>query len=164
MNDSENVGWKSPRAFHRRAGGGRREGFSTLRSGFTLLEMLVVIVVLGIAAAIVAGSLPPRSARAEVRAGGAMLAGGLRAARGQAIATDRPVTVAVDAAARAFRVGAAPIVRLPARLAIAADRPAIVFAPDGSSSGGRVELASGSIRMQVDVSWLTGRVLATEDR
>ena len=32
------------------------------------------------------------------------------------------------------------------------------FAPDGSSTGGRIELAAGARRMQVGVDWLTGRV------
>ncbi len=133
-------------------------------SGFTLLEMLVVIAVLGLAATVVLTSVPPRSVRAEVRAGAAALAGGLRTARGRAIATDRPVAVVLDPASRMFRVGAGPVTRLPDRLAMAATRPAIVFAPDGSSSGGRIELASGGIHVQLDVSWLTGRVQTTGDR
>ena len=47
---------------------------------------------------------------------------------------------------------------------MSATRPAIVFAPDGSSSGGRIDLDSGTIHMQLDVSWLTGRVQTTGDR
>jgi len=133
-------------------------------SGFTLLEMLVVLAVLGLAATVVLTSLPPRSVRAEVRAGAAALAGGLRMARGQAIATDRPVAVVLDPAARMFRVGAGRIIRLPDRLAMSATRPAIVFAPDGSSSGGRIDLAGGTVHVQLDVSWLTGRVQTTGDR
>ena len=34
----------------------------------------------------------------------------------------------------------------------------ISFAPDGSSSGGRIVLADGGRRVQVGVDWLTGRV------
>ncbi len=41
---------------------------------------------------------------------------------------------------------------------------AISFAPDGSSSGGRIELADGGRRMRVSVDWLTGRVGVSEVR
>ena len=39
---------------------------------------------------------------------------------------------------------------------------AISFAPDGSSSGGRIERADGGRRMRVSVDWLTGRVGVAE--
>ena len=39
-----------------------------------------------------------------------------------------------------------------------ADKGAIRFDPDGSSSGGRIELTEGKRRMQIGIDWLTGRV------
>ena len=39
---------------------------------------------------------------------------------------------------------------------------AIRFYPDGSSTGGRVTLASGERKFLVDVDWLTGRVTIKE--
>ena len=41
-------------------------------------------------------------------------------------------------------------------------RGAIRFYPDGSSTGGRVTLASGTRAFLVDVDWLTGRVTIKE--
>ncbi len=41
---------------------------------------------------------------------------------------------------------------------LAGAQAGIAFLPDGSSSGGRVELADGSRHMQIGVEWLTGRV------
>jgi general secretion pathway protein H len=35
----------------------------------------------------------------------------------------------------------------------------IRFFPDGSSSGGRVEIKSGERKRYVDVNWLTGQIL-----
>ena len=41
-------------------------------------------------------------------------------------------------------------------------RGAIRFYPDGSSTGGRVTVASGERKLLVDVDWLTGRVTIKE--
>ena len=37
-------------------------------------------------------------------------------------------------------------------------RGAIRFYPDGSSTGGRITVASGERKLLVDIDWLTGRV------
>jgi len=39
---------------------------------------------------------------------------------------------------------------------------AIRFFPDGGSNGGRITLASGERKFNVDVDWLTGRVAILE--
>jgi general secretion pathway protein H len=39
---------------------------------------------------------------------------------------------------------------------------AIRFFPDGGSNGGRVTVASGERKYEVDVDWLTGRVAILE--
>jgi general secretion pathway protein H len=38
---------------------------------------------------------------------------------------------------------------------------AIRFYPDGSSTGGRIDLSSDDVRYVIDVSWLTGTVMVT---
>jgi len=40
----------------------------------------------------------------------------------------------------------------------------ISFAPDGSSSGGRIELAENGVRLLVGVDWLTGLVSVADAR
>ena len=125
--------------------------------GFTLLEMLVVVAILGIVGTIVLTRGPAHSAREDVRAATAILSGALRLARSQAIATDHPVAFALDPATRSWRVGDGAPARLPGTLAVAAPR-AIVFTPEGGSSGGTVRVASGTVRAVVGVDWLTGRV------
>ena len=124
--------------------------------GFTLLEMLVVIAVLGMVAGLVLARGPMRSAGLDARMAANQVAGALRAARSEAIAQDRAVAVAIDGAAGTVRIGNGPVRPTGAVLGPPA-RP-IVFAPDGSSAGASVLVASGPIRKRVNVDWLTGRV------
>ena len=126
--------------------------------GFTLIEILVVLVILGLAVGLVLGRGPLRSAGLDTRAEANGIAGALRAARRRAIAGDRTVTVAIDAGRRLLLAGGAAPHKLPGFVAVAAPQAGITFAPDGSSSGGRIDLASGPFHMQVAVDWLTGRI------
>ena len=154
------------------------------QTGFTLIEMVVVLVVLALALSIVASRGPMRSRTLEARLAASQIAEQLRLARTQAIATDRAVTFTLDVPARTWRVGAAAPHRIAegtalsmlsvGQVATAPGQPdapglaparrtgAISFAPDGSSSGGRIELADASRHMRVSVDWLTGRVGVTE--
>jgi general secretion pathway protein H len=79
----------------------------------------------------------------------------------------------IDTANGAFRAGpTAPPGRLPrgiqlALITVTSDRDnasqgRIQFFADGSSTGGGVLLATGKIRSQVLVDWLTGRVSVAE--
>ncbi len=125
--------------------------------GFSLLEMLVVLAILGLAVGLVAG-------RARQGAGGVVLRGAavelrdaLRLARGAAIAGNRPVEVLLDAAGgQVLRQGAAPLVLPPGVVLSGPGR--IQFAPEGGSSGGVLLLRQGERRMAVSVDWLTGQV------
>jgi general secretion pathway protein H len=141
-------------------------------AGFTLIEMIVVMAVLGLVAGLVLVRGPPRSAALEMRAAANAVAQTLRVARTRAIMSNQRVTVALDPRAATLRIGAGTSRGLPAGVTMsvitAADltsaqagasaQAGIAFLPDGSSSGGRVELATGARRMQVGVDWLTGRV------
>ncbi len=124
--------------------------------GFTLLEMLVMLAVLGLMVGLVVARGPMRSAGLDARMAANQLAGTLRAARSQAIAADQPVAVAIDAASGLVQVGSATPRAIGAAVSGLA-RP-LVFLPDGSSRGAAVIVASGPVRMRVTVDWLTGRV------
>lgn len=127
--------------------------------GFTLLEMLVVIAVLGLVLGIFIGRGPMRSPALDLRAAAADVAQALRATRARAIATDRASSFALDPAAHRY-VAAGVSHALPAALSAAINAPGgvIQFAPDGSSSGGRVTLGEAERAIVVSVDWLTGRV------
>ena len=123
------------------------------QTGFTLLEMLVVLVILGLATGLLLTRGVRPSPAVEARAAAARVAAALRGARGRAILTDAPVTVALDAAAHRLRIGGAPPLDLPPALTLSGSG-IIRFAPDGSSSGGRIVLGGETVA----VDWLTGRV------
>lgn len=125
-------------------------------AGFTLIEVLVVLVILGLMAELVIARGPARSAGVDARAASNVLAGSLRVARSEAIVTDRPVLVTIDGPSGSVRVGKAASRRLSAVL-IPPAHP-IVFAPDGSSSGGSIGVVAGTVRYAVSVEWLTGRI------
>ncbi len=137
-------------------------------AGFTLLEMIVVLVVLALVAGMVAGRGPSRSHGLEMRALVASMVEALRGARGRALATNRTVLVAVNGERRSLAVEGGPSIQLPPDVGLSAVAgPAgepgkllagIRFAPDGSSNGGRILLADGKRRTRIGVDWLTGRV------
>lgn len=113
--------------------------------GFTLVEMLVVLTVLGLLAAALAGSM----------------GGGDRLARQKAAQTLRAAFA--DARLEARRTGRTARVdpRALVEKSAVAEAPfpspggAIIFYPDGSSSGGTLRL--GEARL-LAVDWLTGEV------
>lgn len=141
-------------------------------AGFTLLEVIVVLVVLSLGLALLAMRGPPRSARLEIRAAAAEMAQALRLARGRAIAGNAPVGLTLDLARHSWRLDGAAERVLPPGYAIAIRAAAtetagnrlaaIRFAPDGSSTGGWIDLSDGHRRMQIGVDWLSGRVTIAE--
>jgi general secretion pathway protein H len=142
--------------------------------GFTLLELIITLAILGLALVLITGYRPPWSTAFGLRGTAAELAAGLRLARSQAIAGNRQVAVDLDLAGHRYRVGDGPPQALPAALSIELLTVAgenrgrregdIRFNPDGSSTGGRISLAEGHRRVAVGVDWLTGRVTVADVR
>jgi prepilin-type N-terminal cleavage/methylation domain-containing protein len=87
-------------------------------AGFTLIEVLVVLVVLSLTAALVLGRGPSRSTALDLRAAAGQVVQGLRLARSQAIARNRNVAFVLDVASGGYRIGDAPPRSLPAGLAL----------------------------------------------
>jgi general secretion pathway protein H len=127
-------------------------------AGFTLIEMIVVIAVVGLIAGLVLMRQPWISAGFEREATQRALADALRLARSRAIAQGRNVSVICDVAG--FSVDGGPVRTLPAHEILSTAH--IVFMPDGGSSGGTIIIASGQKRMVVTVNWLTGRVRSSD--
>lgn len=141
--------------------------------GFTLLELLLVLVIAAAGYALVARVGSGGLSGAELKSAARAVAAGLRDARGTAIATQESVALTLDLEHRSMEVGGAGRARsLPQRLDLKLytaqseivddKRGAIRFYPDGSSTGGRVTLAAGERSLLVDVDWLTGRVTIKE--
>lgn len=136
--------------------------------GFTLLEMLAVILLIGIAAAAVAISVSHGLASARINAAAGELAAALRATRTQAIVHGEQRVFEVDTRSDVYRAADRRDVHLPKGLDLSVtsatsdqsggDVARIRFFPDGSSTGGRITLRSGRREWHVNVSWLTGAI------
>lgn len=144
----------------------------SLRTGFTLLELLAVVSILALVAAFVVPSLGGGST-VEIKAAARSLAAGLRQTRNRALNDNRSATLALDVAKREFRLpGEQRARKLPARVDIvlyaarseqlSEQLGAIRFFSDGSSTGGRITLSADALRYLVNVDWLTGRVSVVE--
>jgi len=137
--------------------------------GFTLLELLVVMVLM----ALVMGVVAPRIANilpgAQFKQTAREMTVTLRQARQEAMTRGRDAIVSFDLDARSY--GPSPggarrnwgerlvlEVQVPESQMRAGEQPSIVFYPDGSSSGARIELAQGGKRMAIQVDWLAGSV------
>jgi prepilin-type N-terminal cleavage/methylation domain-containing protein len=158
------------------------------RSGFTLLEVLVALAIVVMAWAGVAAALPRLVGASSAERVAEDVEALLRRARSTALAGSHPVVVRITEDGRTLAVPALDErVELPSSVIVQLDgvagwggsaaratalgQPpgqgsgaAIVFLPDGSSSGGRVILADAEAASDsrgprsVHVSWLTGRV------
>lgn len=147
---------------------GSKPALSGPPRGFTLIEVIIVLVILGLVAGLVLSRGPAHSRTLDSRAAAAEVARMLRGARGQAIGGNRSVLVVVDTARRAIAVDGGPIRTIPDNLAVAVvavpqerrgrTLAGIRFQPDGSASGGKIVLGDGLRRIQIAVDWLTGRV------
>lgn len=141
-------------------------------TGFTLIELLAVLFILALVAALVVPSLGGRET-VELKSAARTLAAGLRHTRNRALDDNRAAVLSLDVAKREFWLpGERRVHKLPGRVDIVlftarseregAERGAIRFFPDGSSTGGRITLSTDKQRYLVDVDWLTGRVSIME--
>lgn len=135
-------------------------------AGFTLVEMLVVLAIMALVAAIAAPGLVSnyRTKNVETMAGEITMR--LRLSRTSAIATARPKQVVVDLGTRIIRFGERDIVALPddvkmtvvtGQATVVADRQTVLtFLPDGSASGMDISLQQKGRTARIAVNWLTG--------
>lgn len=133
-------------------------------SGFTLVELLVVVGMLGVILAVVMVGRPKSSAlRLQTEA--QTLVRELSRARNMAMVTNSEALVLIDPANH--RVGTARSSRqLPVDMSVtvtvadterAGQRGGFRFYPDGQSSGGDVVLAMHGQQFKISVNWLTGQ-------
>jgi general secretion pathway protein H len=137
--------------------------------GFALIEILCVLAIIGLLAAIILPAIPRTTTRARLESYAVETATLLSADRNAALRRQIQVATQVDAASRSIRSGVSGrVIRLPSDVSVkamlasrCADRNAgrtIDFFPSGMSCGGVIALARPGIGFEVRVNWLTGGV------
>ena len=141
----------------------------TCEGGFTLLEMVCVIAIVAMLAAVLLPFVPRNTSRARLQGYALEAATLLKADRNAAIRRGADVATLVDAPSRAIRSGAsAHTLRIPDDVHFEALLPqtcrqraalsTIRFFADGMSCGGTIALTRLDTTLEVRVNWLTGRI------
>jgi general secretion pathway protein H len=137
--------------------------------GFTLLEMVCVLALVAMMAAVLLPFIPQHTSRSRLQAYALQTAALLKADRNTAIRRGMDVATLVDASGRSIRSGAsADMVIIPDDVRFEAllpqtcnRRPAlstISFFASGMSCGGAIALTRLDAGYEVRVNWLTGRI------
>jgi general secretion pathway protein H len=137
--------------------------------GFALIEILCVLAIIGLLAAIILPAFPRATTRARLESYAVETAALLKEDRNAALRRRVQVTTQVSAEARSIRSGASGrVVRLPgdvtlramlaARCADRSSGSSIDFFPSGMSCGGVIALARPGMGFEIRVNWLTGGV------
>jgi len=146
------------------------------QSGFTLLELLVVLVLLGIIAVLVAPGLGGSLDNAKLKTASRELLAALRVQRSAAITQGKIITLSFTRDEPSYRIDG-ELVILAAGLSVVYQAATgttsdgglgqqlpdggnnhLVFYPDGSSSGALLQLRLGEGLRYIRVDWLTGAV------
>jgi general secretion pathway protein H len=134
--------------------------------GFTLVEMIVVLVIVSLVLAMVGTSISRNISGAEMRTAARKMAASMRYTRTQAILTKTEQVFLLDTEARTYKAGEKDTEELPegmnvelntARSELTSESAGgIRFYPDGASTGGSVRLEANGRIYKVNVAWLTG--------
>jgi general secretion pathway protein H len=145
---------------------GRSQSGQSSATGFTLLEMLIVIAILALATAVAMPILTRPSDGVRIRSTGRDLVNAMRLTRAMAIARNAEIALSIDVDKRTFT---SPAIRVQsfgpdmvAEITFAEPERTtrstggFRFFPDGSSSGGDVRLRLRGREAKICVNWLTG--------
>jgi general secretion pathway protein H len=138
-------------------------------AGFTLLELVCVVALLSILAAILLPAIPRGTSRARLESYAVDIASVLKADRNGAVRRRAQVVTEINPTARTVRSGATgrlvavpEDVRFDVTLARRCNQrvagPTIRFFPSGMSCGGVLVLTRLDVGYEVRVNWLTGGV------
>lgn len=135
-------------------------------SGFTLVELMFVMVIIALMMGLVATSMSSSISSAEARAASRKLVASLRYTRTRAILDKSEKVLLVDIENRSYQAPGRKMVKLPegveltittARSELTSEAVAgIRFFPDGGSTGGHIELLINGREYRINVAWLTG--------
>jgi general secretion pathway protein H len=137
-------------------------------SGFTLIEMLVVLAILALTAATAVALLSRGSEALRLETASGELAAAIRVTRAAAITRNTQTALMIDVDRRTFGSTVVPqrsfAPNIETKLTYAAvmrsapSEGGFRFFPDGSSTGGDVTLSLHGRQVRLCVDWLTGLV------
>ena len=142
-------------------------------NGFTLVELLVVLIVIGLLVALAPISMHRAIPGLELRTTTRELAAALRNTRGTAIRDNREMALTLDVEAGWYRLdgrrgeqeipGDIELKLLTATSELEGEGAGrIRFFPDGTSTGGQITLARDDDTYYILIDWLSGRVEITD--
>jgi general secretion pathway protein H len=142
---------------------------SNREDGFTLLEMVCILAVIAMLAAVLLPNIPRNTSRSRLEAYAVETASLLKADRTAAIRHRVQIATQIDAGARSLRSGSTgQILRVADDVVFDAilpnrcnERPAfstINFFPTGMSCGGTIMLSRLGATYEIRVNWLTGGI------
>jgi general secretion pathway protein H len=144
----------------------------TRLSGFTLIELVAVVALIGLALSVVSLSFSKSMNSAKVQAASRDLVAALRYTRGQAIVRNKQAALDLDTQNNTYQAPGKPLVKLPKEMHMTlltaeseqtgTTSGRIRFFADGASTGGHVSIFAGQREWRVNVSWLTGQVTREE--
>ncbi len=137
--------------------------------GFTLLEIVCVLAIVALLAAVLLPFIPHETSRSRLQAYALQAATLLKADRNAAIRDRSDVATVVDTQGRAIRSGASrAVIRIPDDVRFDALLPqtcrqrtalsTISFFANGTSCGGTIALTRFDAGFEIRVNWLTGRI------
>ncbi|MDR2690194.1 MAG: GspH/FimT family pseudopilin [Azoarcus sp.] len=153
---------------------GNKQSARRTAAGFTLIELMVTITVIGLAMGASVAAWPKLSQAMDYRATVRGVLAGMKTARSEAMRSGRPALFFVDLSSRSYGVAVMGdddkvLGRFPDSVSVRyvlaeqeidqRGRGRIRFAPGGGATGGSVDLLranSGGVRLRVD--WLFGTV------
>lgn len=141
----------------------------TGQDGYVLLEMVCVLAIIGLLAAVILPAIPRATGRTGLERYAVATAALLEGDRVAALRQRARIATLIDAETRTVRSGAGDhIVQLPGDVRLDAmlptrcyDRPtgmSIDFFPSGMSCGGVLALTHSGVEYEIRVNWLTGAV------
>jgi general secretion pathway protein H len=137
--------------------------------GFTLLEMVCVLAIIALLAAVLLPFIPRETSRSRLQAYALQAATLLKADRNAAMTRNTSIATLVDAPSRVIHSGSSrSTLRIPEDVRFDALLPqtcqrrsalsTIRFFANGSSCGGSIALTRFDAGYEIRVNWLTGRV------
>jgi general secretion pathway protein H len=141
---------------------------SRLSRGFTLIELMAVIVLLALALTAVTFSFSKSLHAARITAASRDLVAALRYTRGQAIVKGKQEVLLLDVENNSYTAPGKAAVKLPTDMTLrlttaeqevtGANTGGIRFFADGSSTGGHISVLQDRREWRINVAWLTGEI------